>query len=227
MHQSIKALIENHGQEKVISSLLTMIGEQRLERIENCIQQRLKHIHMACEYPYDIHNAFATIRTSEAFGVYNVHIISNDRIKATGKATTQGAKRWVFTNYYSETKQFFDSLPEDMAVAGACLNSTHSIEDLPIDRPICLLFGNEQQGLSEYSLSRCNYRFKLPMYGMSESFNLSIAGALTLSRVVTRYRSLIKPKETDLTHVDQQKLLAHYLIASFGIQRSNIVLKNL
>ena len=220
-------LLDNYDQDFIQSNLVPLISEKRISKIRDCIDYRLKLFHIVCERPYDVHNAFATIRTSEALGIYNVHIVSNKKIKATGKATTQGAKRWVNLRYYCEDQTFFDALPDNCQMIAADFEPTHELDEIPLDKPTCIVLGSEHNGLSETFRERCDYRFKLPMYGMSQSFNLSIAGALILNRLVERYRTEIKPDTSDLDSADKDRLFTQYLIHSIGIDKAKIILKNI
>ena len=68
-----------------------------------------------------------------------------------------------------------------MILAGAALNdSPVSMQAVPIDKPLCLLIGNEQRGLSREAMDACQLCYRIPMAGMSQSFNLSVAAAISL-----------------------------------------------
>lgn len=58
--------------------------------------------------------------------------------------------------------------------------------NLPLDRPIALLFGNELEGLSEVALAQADRHLSIPMYGFSESFNISVSTALCLQSICDR-----------------------------------------
>jgi tRNA (guanosine-2'-O-)-methyltransferase len=65
------------------------------------------------------------------------------------------------------------------------------LDELPIDAPICLLFGNEHAGLSATAQAACALRFRIPIYGFAESYNLSVAAALSLYSQTTRRRAAL------------------------------------
>src|SRR5690606_15998404 len=64
-----------------------------------------------------------------------------------------------------------------------------TINDVPIDRPLAILFGTEQTGLSEKALEMADYYVKIPMVGFTESFNISVSAALTMNTIRTRLES--------------------------------------
>jgi tRNA (guanosine-2'-O-)-methyltransferase len=71
------------------------------------------------------------------------------------------------------------------------MDGTHTVSELPVDAPLCVLFGNEKVGLSEETLAACDLTFRIPMVGMSESLNLSVSAAITLYDVSARRRAAL------------------------------------
>ena len=62
---------------------------------------------------------------------------------------------------------------------------------VPVDRPLCLVFGNEQAGLSAGARADCELHFRIPMVGMAESLNLSVAAGIALHALLERRRARI------------------------------------
>ncbi len=63
------------------------------------------------------------------------------------------------------------------------------VEDVPVDAPIAALFGNEHAGLSPAAVAACDGAISVRMFGMTESFNLSVTVGLAMSRLATRRRA--------------------------------------
>ncbi len=74
-------------------------------------------------------------------------------------------------------------------VASSDQVSSYTPHSVPLDQPIAILMGNEQRGATEEAISLCDGTIHIPMYGFTESFNVSVAGALLLSPIVERLRS--------------------------------------
>ena len=101
-----------------------------------------------------------------------------------------GTHNWIDTKHHRNLEAFLAAAREaDVRLAGACVDATHSLDELPIDQPICLLFGNEHAGLSAEAQAACEVRFRIPIYGFAESYNMSVAAALTLYATTSRIRA--------------------------------------
>lgn len=118
----------------------------------------------------------------------------------------------------------FDQTQGGTFLAGASLNGTTNLDALPLERPVCFLFGNEKEGLSKEAQKRCDLLFRLPMFGMVESYNLSVAAALTLYDFLKRKRAHLH-KNGDLTLEEIMKEKARCYIRSLGIELSHTLLK--
>ncbi len=168
---------------------------------------RLESIRIAFERPEDPHNAAAVVRSAEAMGAMHVHAVQASEDALNAPETTQGAYCWVHTHHH-------DSLEELLAVresaglylAGATMDGSLTVEELPADRPLCLLFGNEGDGLSAQARAACDVTFRIPMVGMSESMNLSVAAALALySTTRARRAHLERPGDLEGVRLDYER----------------------
>ena len=93
------------------------------------------------------------------------------------------------------------------------MQGSHTVEELPSDRPLCVLFGNEKLGLSEDMLSRCDLTFRIPMVGMSESLNLSVSAAIVLY-ATARARRAHLAAPGDLAGAELELMRARYYARS-------------
>lgn len=185
-------LVRHYGPAALIEGLEPFVSERRRARIESVLDARLYSVQVGIERPYDPHNAAAVVRSAEAIGAWGVHVVAASEGILRSRKTTAGTHHWIETRHYSELEDF---LPEvrarGMLLAGACVDATHMLEELPVDRPLCLMFGNEHAGLSPAAQAACEYRFRIPIHGFAESYNLSVAAALSLYSVSSRRRALL------------------------------------
>ena len=193
MHRSEQErLVGHYGAERIIEGLTPFVSERRRQRIEQVLGARLRSMQVAIERPYDPHNAAAVVRSAEAQGAWAVHVIAASESILRSRKTTAGTHHWIETRHYPELPAFLEVAAErGMLLAGACVDATHMLEELPVDRPLCLLFGNEHAGLSTEAQAACDLRFRIPIHGFAESYNLSVAAALSLYSVGTRRRALL------------------------------------
>ncbi len=186
----IDRVIRHHGPGVVLAELAPFVSEARRQRIEGVLAGRLGSVHVACEHPEDPHNAAAVVRSAEAFGVMNVHVVGAPEGALHAQSTTQGAYYWVHTHHHVHTAACIAALrARGLLVAGATMTGRHALDELPSDRPLCVAFGNEGTGLSQAFLQACDLTFRIPMVGMSESLNLSVSAALTMYTITQHRRA--------------------------------------
>jgi len=78
-----------------------------------------------------------------------------------------------------------------------------SPEEIPLGAPLALCLGTEETGLSEKAIKMADYRVRIPMYGFTESFNISVAAAIFLSQILERLRN---SQKNDSGNLPQWKL---------------------
>ena len=180
------------GAARVAEALAPLITAERRERIEQVLEGRLDSLHVAVERPEDPYNAAAVVRTAEALGALHVHVAAAGEDALHARKTTQGSFNWLHTYHHPDLATLLATLRRhEVLLCGATMEGARSVRELPVDRPICLLFGNEGTGLSEEARAACDLTFRIPMYGMSESLNLSVSAALALYEVSSRRRALL------------------------------------
>lgn len=214
MNENTFRLIQSHGAEKILTQLQAYVSPRRRQRIFEVLNNRLQSIQIAMEMPVDVHNAFAVIRSSEIFGLTKVHIISPEKNQTSLRPISKGAMDWVEIIYYQNTVEFLQAMRgQNIRLAGASLKAGHHLNSIPLAEPVCLLLGSECSGLTPTAEQACDWRFKIPMFGMTESFNLSVAAAISLYETTARKRNLLN-KSGDLDPQEWQNLQACYFLNS-------------
>lgn len=193
MVDAIERLIDRHGPQAVCDALESLLTPERIARIDTVLDARLRSVAAAVEDTYDPHNAAATIRTSEALGLQELHVIEpGDRFSAA-KGVTRGAHRWIDLHRWPSADlaaagmrargfRVYATLPDARAV---------SIEDLDVSSPVAVIFGNEHSGVSPTAIAACDGTLTVPMFGFTESYNLSVTVGLAMSRLAARRRAYL------------------------------------
>lgn len=209
----------------IIDALSPFLTENRKFRINETLQSRIHSIHVAMESPADIHNALAIVRSGEALGISKMHIIRETPKNHRGSRVCRGGYRWTDLRFHPTFDTFENHIREKgFLLAGACVKSKMTLEQLPIDKPLCLLFGNEHTGLTEQALNSCDFHYTIPMHGMLESLNLSVSAAISLYETLKRKREYMK-SSGDLGNEELLKEQARYYIKSVKPQLIESVLK--
>jgi tRNA (guanosine-2'-O-)-methyltransferase len=191
--------IDRLGVARVTEGLSPFITAERKARIERVLGGRVAAVHVAVERPEDPYNAAAIVRTAEALGAMHVHVVDAPEDTLHARKTTQGSFNWLHTYHHGALSDLLAALRRGgVRLFGAQMHGTLAVDALPVDAPLCLLFGNEGVGLSRAALAACDATFRIPMFGMSESLNLSVSAALALRATLERRRAHLG-SEGDLT----------------------------
>jgi len=190
---AIEKMIDRYGSAAVCEALEPLLTPERIARIDQVIEARLASVAAAVEDTYDPHNAAATLRTCEALGLQELYVIEPGIRFSAAKGVTRGAHRWLDLHRFTEAGaaigdlkargfRVFATLPDPAAV---------SVEEVPVDRPIAVVFGNEHDGVSPAVVAACDGALTVPMFGFTESYNLSVTVGLAMSRLAARRRAYI------------------------------------
>ena len=181
---------------KLVQYLKEFVVDERRELFEEKIQQRTKHITVVLENIFQGRNISASIRSADCFGVQDVHVIENDNIFNDDSEVSMGADKWVTTTIYNQeednTTKAIKKLKEEgyQVIAATPHNTDCDLYDIEIsEQKIALIFGAEVRGCSEQTLKLADKRMRIPMYGFTESFNISVSVSLSLQHLTYKMRN--------------------------------------
>jgi len=189
---AIERLIERHGPDAICRVLGPMLTPERIARIDAVLAARLASVVTIVEDTYDPHNAAATIRTTEAIGLHELHVVEPQLRFSAAKGVTRGAHKWIELHRWQRPEDAVAALhTRGFKVYATLPGAEHTIEDVDVTTPIAVAFGNEHAGLSDAAIAACDGTLGVPMFGFTESFNLSVTVALAMSRIATRRRAAL------------------------------------
>ena len=177
------------------------LSEHKASRFREVLDQRTRHLTVVLENIFQPHNASAVIRSCDAFGLQDLHLIELNNRFAPNKDIAMGSQRWISTFRYPDAGACFQALRDrGYHLVATTPHTDRTLADLPIDQPLALCFGEEKPGLSQNILETADHVVRLPMYGFAESFNLSVSVALGLYDLRTRLQASpldwgLKPEE--------------------------------
>ena len=179
-------MIDIENKIELINYFRKFVTDERNKRFEEIIQNRTRHITIVLEDIYQSHNTSAVLRTCDCFGVQDVHIIENKNKYAVNPDIALGSSKWLnIFEYNSKENNTLDCI-NILKTKGYKILATSphakalEISEVNMDNKIALLFGTEKDGLSDIALEEADEHFKIPMYGFTESFNISVSAALCL-----------------------------------------------
>lgn len=184
------------------------VTPERAAKVRRALDGRVGSVVAVVEAVRRRHNASALIRSCEAFGVHEVHLITSFFRPSVGAA--RGAERWVRTRTFPEVSSSIDELHQRgfRVYVADLATDAFTPETLPVDQPVAVLFGSEVRGVSAEARALADGAVMIPMRGLTESLNVSVSGAILLRAVADRRRAIVG---NDLEEGEKARFTADWL----------------
>lgn len=193
-----KKALSPQEKDELVAYYSTMITPRRWELFKEVIQHRTRYMTVVIEDVFQSHNASAVMRTCDCFGVQDVHVIENRYRYEVNPEIALGSSQWLTLHHYSEgkfnTENCVDALKSEgyRIVSTTPQPGTKPLHDFDVKAgKFALLFGTEKEGLSDDALSLADEHIRIPIYGFTESYNISVSAALCLFHLTAEVRSHI------------------------------------
>ena len=157
--------------------------EKRVAKVETVLKARQDTLRVVIENIHDPHNVSAIFRTCDAVGVPKVSLLYNlDEFPKIGKKSSASAFKWVDKEKYKTVENCYAALHADgfKIYASALNDNSKNLYDLDLTGKTAIVLGNEHRGVSEEAAEAADETFMIPMYGMVQSLNVSVAAAVIL-----------------------------------------------
>lgn len=175
--------------------LANYITDHKKEFVNQVLDKRTRHVAVVLEEIFQSQNASAVIRTCECMGLQDIHIIENEVKYAINRRVLKGSYKWVdMIKYRTQQKTGTQQCFAELKQRGYTILVTDpspdgkSIYDVAIDKKLAIVMGNELHGTSAYALTHADEKVHIPMYGFTESLNISVSAALCLQAIIPRVR---------------------------------------
>jgi len=176
--------------------LTKFLTPERFNLFNRIIENRTKYMTVALEDIYQPHNASAVLRSCDCFGVQDVHIIENNNEYNVSPDVAVGSDKWLNLYKYNELENNSLDTINKLKKNGYRIIATTphtddvNLEDFNLEKgKFALFFGAELPGLSDIVMDNADEFLKIPMYGFTESFNISVSAALTMHTLYNKLRS--------------------------------------
>lgn len=197
-----------YAPEEVEAALQEVVLPERLARLAAVAAARLGSVAVVLESVIDPHNTAAVLRTSDAHGVGEVHMIELGTKPLLAKRVTRGCERWMDVVLHRSTPPCVEVLrARGFELWLADMAGTATLEEVARRPRVALVFGNEHLGASAEMRAACAGTFSVPMRGMVESLNVSVAAGIALHAVT-------KDRPGDLGERESRALRARFLMES-------------
>ena len=164
---------ESFAPEKIVELLSPFISDDRAARINEVVDQRSRAIVTVVEGVVNYGNASAVMRTAEALGFFEFHVIAGDQPYKQSRRTSQGAEKWLDLRVWNNTAGCIRALKDRgyrIAVTESGPDAV-SVSELDFTQSTAIVFGNEVEGVSKELRESADVICRVDMQGFVESFN--------------------------------------------------------
>lgn len=168
------------------------VTTRRLARMRAVLARRQPDLTVVLENVHDSHNVSAVLRSCDAVGASGAHLVyTNEAEPEINRGITASAHRWLTLWRHPDIAACY----ADMRARGLTIYATHlgdaarELYELDLTRPSAFVFGNESRGVTPEAVAGADATVVIPMLGMVESLNISVACAVTLYEALRQRRA--------------------------------------
>ena len=186
--------MDRKTKKEVLAFLSTYLTDNRKQLFSQVIQYRTRHITVVLEDIYQPHNASAVLRSADLTGIQDIHIIENRNQYEVNPEVAMGSSKWLNLIKYNDSEEntlkAYDALRKQgyRIIATTPHTEDKNLDEISLDGKMALVFGTELKGLSETAIQNADEYLRIPMYGFTESYNISVSAALTLFTLTEKLR---------------------------------------
>ncbi len=179
-----------HDPERLVAVLEPLVTDERRARLLEVIASRLSSVAVVFDAPYDPHNGAAVVRSCEAFGVQQLHVVERKGTPfAVANTVARGTGKWIDVVRHAQAPSLL-AWAHDQAIPLVAAHPAGELvpDDLARMGRVAIVLGNEREGIREAIACACAARVRVPMRGFAESLNVSVTAAILL-QAATRGRA--------------------------------------
>ncbi len=189
---------------------------EREERLKTVLNKRQDDLTVVLENVFDPHNISAVMRTCDAVGIQDIHVLNTkiNKHKKWGARSSSSAAKWLTVHQYTDAAACFARLRNTYPlILTTHLSSTAlSLYEIDFTKPVVLVFGNEHDGVSEEIREMADGNFVIPQVGMIRSLNISVACAVSLYEAFRQKQAASHYDKIKIADPEYQKLWAEWSV---------------
>lgn len=209
----MKPTLKPYEEHLLYNHFAQFVSDHKKEFVGKVLSQRTRYLTVVLENIYQSQNASAVLRTCECMGVQDVHIVEDTAKYQLNVRVLKGADKWLNLERYrthgvNNTQACFKTLKENgykILVADPSEGGL-SVDDVDVsENKIALVFGNELRGASDFAIQNADGKIRIPMFGFTESLNISVSVAICLNTLLPKVRQSAA-SNIYLTDAEQQSI---------------------
>jgi len=188
--------------------------EKRTNKITSVASTRQFSLRVVLENIHDPHNVSAIFRTCDAVGIPKVSLVyTEESFPKIGKKSSASAFKWVDKEKFKSIDECYSKLREQGFViyASALMDNSKNLYDLDLTKKCAIVLGNEHRGVSTEAAKKADEVFLIPMFGMVQSLNVSVAGAVTLYEALRQRQRKMMYELNEMNEPEINELLEKWI----------------
>lgn len=158
------------------------MSPERFARINHMLDNRQVDLTVCLDVVHKTQNIAAVIRTADSVGIHQIHAVWPDSAMWVSGNTASGSQQWVKTirhQNFEQANQEFKS-KKMQVLATTFSDSAIDFREVDYTRPTAIIMGNERDGVSKQAIEAADQHIIIPMIGMVQSLNVSVAAGLIM-----------------------------------------------
>lgn len=191
-----------------------MRSEKRIQKINDVVRARQHSLHVVLENIHDPHNVSAIFRTCDAAGIPAVSLIYNyEQFPKIGKKSSASAYKWIEKVKYKTVSACYSSLKNNdfQIIATSITEGSSDLYQIDFTKKTAIVLGNEHRGVSDEATNLADIKIQIPMFGMVQSLNVSVAAAIIIYEAVRQRKVKGMFPSEDLSERELQKIIDSWL----------------
>jgi tRNA (guanosine-2'-O-)-methyltransferase len=189
---------------------------RRQARVRDVLSRRQASLTIVLEDVHDPHNASAVLRSCDGVGILDVHLVyvhETPPRRSFARTTSGSAAKWVRLHFHESIEACYAHLREQgfRILATALGEKSVGLYDVDFTEPAALVFGNEHRGVSRAGIDGADATVFIPMQGMVESLNISVACAVSLYEAMRQRLAAGMYDQPELTEAELNALDAEWI----------------
>lgn len=184
--------------------------EKRITKIEKVLRSRQHSLHVVLENIHDPHNVSAIYRSCDAVGIPKVSLVYNiEKFPKLNRTSSASARKWVSSQRYKDIKTCYSDLRTDgFKIYASLLDArAKNLYNIDFTEKSAIVLGNESRGVSELAAELADETFYIPMYGMIQSLNVSVANAVTLYEALRQREAKGFYDDCEINEIELQTMI--------------------
>lgn len=189
------------------------LTEARKARLRGVLDKRQPDLTLVLNNIHDPHNVSAILRSCDAFGVFGVHLYyTTESFPALASSSSGSAKKWVERTRHRDVGAMIASLrDQNMQIVGTGFGpSARPVMDVDFTRPTAVVLGNEHRGMDPDVRQHVPDEIYIPMFGMVQSLNVSVAAATILYEAMRQRRAAGMYEQSAWSEEEREALYADW-----------------